>query len=169
MPGPGVTLRDEALGDADAIRSLITEAFRDAAHASGTEAQIVDGLRAAGALTLSLVAEEDRGILGHVAASPVGIGDAPGWFGIGPLAVRPDRQSQGIGTALMQGALARLRAQGAQGVVLVGDPAYYARFGFAADPGVSVDGIPVEYVLALPFSRAARGHVGFHAAFGLGG
>ena len=70
MPDPGLTFRDETLEDAEAIRSLITEAFRDAAHSSGTEAQIVDDLRAAGALTLSLVAEDDDGIAGHLAASP---------------------------------------------------------------------------------------------------
>lgn len=168
MPGPGIFLRDEAPGDADAIRSLVTQAFRDAPHSSGTEAQIVDALREAGALTLSLVAEDDRGIVGHVAASPVGIGDAPGWFGIGPVAVRPDRQSQGIGTALMTAALARLRAGSAQGAVLVGDPAYYARFGFAAVPGITLPGIPAEYVLALPFAEPARGEIRYHAAFGLG-
>ncbi|MBB1491176.1 N-acetyltransferase [Paracoccus sp. MC1854] len=169
MPDPGVTLREEVPGDATAIRSLVTEAFRGAAHASGTEAQIVDGLRAAGALSLSLVAEGDAGILGHVAASPVGIGDAPGWFGIGPLAVRPDRQSRGIGAALMQAALARLRAVGAQGAVLVGEPAYYARFGFAPDLGLTVRGIPADYVLALPFAEPARGEVRHHPAFGLEG
>lgn len=167
MPGPGVTLRAEAPGDADAIRSLIIEAFRRAAHASGTEAQIVDGLRTAGALSLSLVAEGNAGILGHIAASPVTMGDAPGWFGIGPLAVRPDRQSQGIGAALMQAALERLRTQGARGVVLVGDPAYYTRFGFAGDPGITVPGIPAEYVLALPFAEPARGIVRYHPTFGI--
>ena len=119
MPDPGLTLRDETLEDAEAIRRLITEAFRDAAHSSGTEAQIVDDLRAAGALTLSLVAEGDDGIAGHLAASPVRVGEAPGWAGIGPVAVRPGRQAQGIGSALMTTALARLRAQGAQGAVLV--------------------------------------------------
>lgn len=169
MPAPALALRDEAPGDADAIRSLITAAFRDAAHASGTEARIVNALRAADALALSLVAEGSEGILGHVAASPVGIGEARGWFGIAPLAVRPDRQAQGIGTALMKAALARLRAQGAEGAVLVGDPAYYARFGFAADPGITVPGIPQKYVLALPFARPARGEVRYHAAFGLDG
>lgn len=169
MPGPGIALRDETPADADAIRSLVTEAFRGAAHSSGTEARIVDGLRAAGALTLSLVAEGDEGILGHVAASPVVIGDAPGWFGIAPLAVRPDRQSQGIGAALMQAALAQLRAEGAAGVVLVGDPAYYTRFGFAAHSGITVPGIPPGYVLALPFAEPPRGEVRYHAAFGLEG
>lgn len=164
---PGLAIGDESPGDAAAIRALVTEAFRAAPHASGTEAQIVDRLRDAGALSLSLVARDRDGILGHVAASPLGIGDAAGWFGIGPLAVRLDRQSRGIGSALMGAALARLRAQGAGGVVLVGDPAYYGRFGFAADPAVVVEGIPAEYVLTLPFGRPAQGHVRFHAAFGL--
>lgn len=169
MPAPALALRDEAPGDADAIRSVIIAAFRGVPHASGTEAQIVDDLRAAGALALSLVAEGSEGILGHVAASPVGIGEARGWFGIAPLAVRPDRQAQGIGTGLMKAALARLRAQGVEGAVLVGDPAYYARFGFAADPGITVPGIPQEHVLAVPFARPARGEVRYHAAFGLEG
>lgn len=164
----GLSIDDEGTGDAAAIRALVTKAFRSAPHASGTEAQIVDRLRDAGALSLSLVAREQDGILGHLAASPVRIGDASGWFGIGPLAVRPDRQSRGIGSALMGAALARLRRQGAKGVILVGDPAYYARFGFAADLGLVLQGIPAEYVLALPFDRPPQGHVRFHAAFGLG-
>ena len=170
MPDPGLILRDESPADADAIRSLITEAFRGAAHSSETEAQIVDDLREADALTLSLVAEAEDGILGHLAASPVHIGDAQDWFGIAPVAVRPDRQSRGIGSALMKAALARLRSQDARGAVLVGDPGYYTRFGFAADPGITVPGIPDEYVLALSFvGPAAQGAVRYHRAFGLDG
>ena len=170
MPPGGIALRDEAPGDAGAIRHVITEAFRGAAHSSVTEARIVDDLRAAVALTLSLVAEGEDGILGHLAASPVHIGDTRGWFGIAPVAVRPDRQSRGIGSALIKAALARLRAQDARGAVLVGDPGYYTRFGFAADPGITVPGIPDEYVLALPFvGPAAQGVVRYHRAFGLDG
>lgn len=167
MPPRGIALRDEAPGDAGAIRHVITEAFRGAAHSSGTEARIVDDLRAAGALTLSLVAEGDGGIVGHLAASPLRIGEAAGWSGIGPVAVRPDRQSQGIGSALMKTALARLRAQGARGAVLVGDPGYYGRFGFAADPRIVLPGIPAEYLLALTFAEPAHGRVRYHPAFGL--
>ncbi|HRO13980.1 MAG TPA: N-acetyltransferase [Paracoccus sp. (in: a-proteobacteria)] len=168
MAGPGVTIRDEGPSDAGAIRSLVAAAFRDAPHASGTEAQIVDRLRAAGALTLSLVAESQGAILGHAAASPVAVGGASGWCAIGPLAVLPGHQSRGIGSALRRATLGRLRAQGAAGAVLVDDPGFYGRFGFAADPGIGVPGIPAEYVLVLPFGASpAQGPVRHHPAFGL--
>ena len=124
----------ETPDDAPAIAALVTDAFLTAAHADGTEAAIVDGLRAAGALLLSLVATDGPALVGHVAASPVTIAGRPGWAGIGPLAVRADRRRAGIGAALMTAALDALRARGLAGAVLVGDPAYYARFGFAAEP-----------------------------------
>ena len=163
-------IRDERPGDAADIGALITQAFLTAAHASGTEAQIVAGLRAAGALTLSLVAIEGGVIVGHIAFSEVLIdGEACGWFALGPVAVSPDRQGGGIGGALVRAGLARLEARGAAGCVLVGDPGYYGRFGFAADPALQVDGVPGEYVLALPLTGPrVPGVITHHRAFGLG-
>jgi predicted N-acetyltransferase YhbS len=81
-------IRDEIRADIETIRAVVTEAFKDAAHAGGTEAGIVDRLRTDDALTLSLVAGDFREVVGHVAFSPVSIdGRRLGWFGLGPVAV----------------------------------------------------------------------------------
>lgn len=161
-------IRPETPQDAAGIGMLISAAFRTAAHASGTEARIVADLRADGALRLSLVAERQGRLVGYVAASPATTGGQGGWPLIGPLAVRPDCQRQGIGSALMRATLDRLRATGAPGAVLVGDPAYYGRFGFRSHAALTLPGVPAEVVLALPFgSDGPAGRLGHHAAFGL--
>jgi putative acetyltransferase len=160
-------IRPEQPADAAAIRALTTEAFAAAPHSSGTEAAIIDGLRAAGALTLSLVAVEDSEIVGHVAFSPVTIDGAErGWFGLGPVSVRPDRQRGGVGSELIRDGLQRLREIGAGGCVLLGDPGYYGRFGFAADPALVLEGVPPEYFMRLAFGAGVpAGTVRYHAAF----
>lgn len=121
-----MVIRDEHAGDAAAIREVVRAAFAGAEHSSGTEPAIVDGLREAGALTVSLVALDESGIAGHVAISPVSVGAAKDWYGLGPVAVRPDCQRKGIGSALIREALGALRTRGAAGCVVLGDPAYYA-------------------------------------------
>ena len=167
-------IRDETPGDAPAIGRVITEAMRLLPQATGTEAGIVVRLRAAGALTLSLVAEDEVGVeggsvIGHLTASAAQVGDQGGWALIGPLAVLPARHRQGIGSALMVAAIERLRARH-RGVALVGDPGYYRRFGFRAFPGLHVPGCPPEVVLALPFGSAVpQGELIHHPAFGLAG
>lgn len=163
------TIRPETPEDAAAIGAITTDAFAGAAHASGTEAAIVDALRVAGALTLSLVAEEDGAVVGHVAFSPVRVdGRDVAWFALGPVAVRPDRQGRGIGAALVREGIARMREAGARGIVLVGEPAYYGRFGFSASTGLAMPGVPPDYVLVLPLEGPAPvGSLRHHAAFGL--
>lgn len=160
-------LRDETPDDAAAIRALTTLAFRDAPHASGTEAAIVDALRAAGALTLSLVATEGGAVVGHVAFSPLVIDSAPqGWFGLGPISVHPGHQGRGIGRALIEAGLARLRAAGAAGCALLGDPALYARCGFRNDPALSYGDVPPPWFQRLVFhGPAPKGQARFHPAF----
>lgn len=161
-------IRDETTRDIPATGPLITAAFLTAPHASGTEAAIVTRLRGDNALALSLVAEEDGAVIGHIAASQAQIGGAGGWSLIGPLAVLPARQRQGVGSALMQAALLRLK-QSCRGVTLVGDPVYYSRFGFRSFDGLTWPGIPPEYVLALPFDQISpAGTIGCHPAFGPG-
>ena len=154
-------------GDEPAIAALITEAFATAAHSSGTEASIVEGLRQAGALALSLVAEQDGRVLGYVAFSPVTIaGEDRGWFGLGPVAVLPRFQQGGIGGALIEAGLSELRRSKAKGCVLLGDPAYYGRFGFQADPRLVLPGVPAEYFQALRLAdEEAEGEVAYHPAF----
>lgn len=169
-------VRDELPEDVVAISVLTMAAFADAPHSDGTEAAIIEALRATGALTLSLVAEDDAGsIIGHIAFSPVAIVDAngqaaQGWYGLGPVSVSPARQGEGIGGGLIREGLARLAASGANGCVLLGDPAYYTRFGFKADAGPAYPGPPPEYfqALAFPGHAMARGVVAYDAAFGAG-
>jgi putative acetyltransferase len=162
-------IRPETPADADAIDAVTVAAFRDAPHAAHTEQFIVRALREAGALTVSLVAELDGAVVGHVAASPVELSNgAGGWFGLGPLSVRPDLQGRGIGSRLMAAVLQRLRELGAGGCVLVGDPAYYRRFGFRPESGLVLPEVPAEYFQALslggPIPEAtAAFHPGFAA------
>lgn len=163
----GVTIRDETPADAAAIRALTEAAFRDAPHGSGAEAAIVDALRAAGALGLSLVACENGQITGHAAFSPVRIGTGEGqWFGLGPISVRADRRRHGIGAALVREGLSRLRRQGAAGAVVLGDPAWYGRFGFISDGALRYGDIPAAYMQrVLLAGPPPEGEVRYHPAF----
>lgn len=163
-----LSIRPEAPADIEAIRALTDAAFRNVEHSDQSEAAIVDGLREAGAMTLSLVAvgPEDA-ILGHVVFSPVSIesGEA-GWYGLGPVSVWPHCQRRGVGTALVAEGLRRLEERGASGCVLLGDPAFYARFGFASDPALTYRGLPVQYVQRLVMvPPAPMGEIAYHPAF----
>lgn len=160
-------IRNEWPGDASAIRALTTASFATAPHSSGTEAAIIDTLRTAGALHLSLVADEGGAILGHVAFSPVSLTPkAQGWFGLGPISVAPGHQRGGIGSALIRQGLAALRAQGAAGCVVLGDPRYYGRFGFVAG-GLRYPGPPAAYFQAMAFDGPVpEGIVSYEPAFG---
>ena len=111
-----VQIRTERPADDAAIHALTRVAFEPMPFSSGTEAPIVRALRSSGDLTLSLVAEDDGVIVGHIAFSPVTIdGVHGGWFGLGPISVRADRQRQGIGKALIARGLELLRQRGAAG------------------------------------------------------
>jgi putative acetyltransferase len=160
-------IRAETPADVAAVEAVTVAAFLNAPHTSHTEQHIVRALREAGALSISLVAELDGRIVGHVALSRVSISDgAADWFGLGPISVSPAQQRQGIGTRLMQEALRLLIQHHAAGCVLLGDPAYYGRFGFKAHPGLTLPGVPREYFQALCFGAApARGTVTYHATF----
>ena len=160
-------LRPETPADIDAIRALTRAAFSGADHSSQTEATIIDALRAAGALTLSLVAELDGAVVGHVAFSPVRIGGADiGWLGLGPVSVAPARQRRGIGRALVEEGLSRIEGRGAAGCVVLGDPAYYRRFGFAADPALRYGEVPPQYFQSRRFhGPAPQGEVAYHPGF----
>ncbi|AWH25674.1 N-acetyltransferase [Stenotrophomonas sp. YAU14D1_LEIMI4_1] len=160
-------IRPEQPADVAAIHALTEAAFRQAEHSSHTEQFILDALRARGELTVSLVAEQDGEVVGHVAVSPVAVSDgSTGWFGLGPISVLPARQGQGVGAALMQAAIDALRGQQAHGCVLLGEPAYYGRFGFRADPGLILPGVPAEYFQALCLQPPmAQGEVRYSPAF----
>lgn len=162
-----VVIRPELTSDADDIAAVTEAAFRDAAHTDHTEHFIVAALRAAGALSVSLVAQQDGRIVGHVAVSTVAVSDgARGWYGLGPISVLPAMQGRGIGERLMRSALTELKDNGAAGCVLLGDPAYYQRFGFKAEPRLVLPGVPAQYFQALAFGASLpRGIVSYHAAF----
>lgn len=126
---PGlVQIRDAQSGDADAIGRLHVAAF-----GGDQEAKLVDALRSASAVTLSLVAIQGSEIVGHILFSPVEIASGEHSFdaiGLGPMAVVPDAQRRGIGSALVHAGLQRLREAGHDAVFVLGHPEYYPRFGF---------------------------------------
>lgn len=160
-------IRDEVPKDIEAIRLIVTAAFESAPHKSGSEAAIIEALRTQGALTLSLVAEEEGDVLGYVAYSPVSIdGHHAGWFGLGPIAVIDRVQRRGIGTALVEFGIRRLAAMGARGCVVLGNPAYYGRFGFESDASLRLPGVPERSFQRLLLSgQAPTGLVEYHTAF----
>lgn len=160
-------LRTERPGDEAAIHDLTTRAFAGTPHSAGTEADIVDRLRKDDALTLSLVDEADGALIGHVAFSPVRIEGFAGWYGLGPVSVAPEHQGKGIGHAMIVAGLAWLRASAAKGCVVLGDPAYYARFGFTHDPALAYPGPPPSYFQRIVFDDPTpSGVVAYHPAFG---
>lgn len=160
-------IRREQLEDVKAIDALVRRAFYEMKHSDGSEPEIIRRLRRAGALSLALVAEKNGEPVGHIAFSPVGFSDGTeGWFGLGPIAVHPDFQNQEIGTSLVLGGLELMKDEGARGVILVGAPRFYNRFGFRAEPRLVHDGVPPENLLALAFEgEVPAGKVAFHKAF----
>ena len=164
-----VHVRTEVPADVAAIRVVIEDAFREHPHSRQTEAQVVDALRRAGALSLSLVAFRGARVVGHAAFVPVSItGGASGWHSLGPLSVAPDAQGAGVGTALVWHGLRTLRQLGAAGCVVLGEPAYYGRFGFRSTPALRLEGAPPGCFLVRPFERLIpMGTVHYHQAFDL--
>lgn len=130
-----IIIRPETAADIDAISAVTEAAFQNHPYSRQTEPFIIHALRKAGVMTVSLVAETDGKVVGHVAFSPVKISDgSSGWYGLGPVSVLPELQRQGIGKALIREGLSRLKVAGANGCMLVGDPGYYQRFGFRNFP-----------------------------------
>ena len=160
-------IRSEADSDAAAITEVTVAAFKPLAISSHTEQFIVEALRRADALPLSLVAELDGRVVGHIAFSPIKISDGTrGWYGLGPVSVVPEMQRQGIGKALIQEGLSRLATLDARGCCLVGHPEYYRKFGFRNVPGLVYEGVPPEVFFALSFDgHMPEGKVTFHEAF----
>ena len=160
-------LRNETISDIEAITQVTIAAFRTLPISNHTEQFIIKALRAAGALTLSLVAEIDGRVVGHIAFSPVVISDGTkDWYGLGPVSVLPEYQKQGIGKSLINEGLSLLKELGGQGCALVGDPNYYKRFGFRNYPELVHEGIPQEVFLALPFNeKVPKGTIEFHKSF----
>lgn len=163
-----ITIRPEAPGDKDTIHALTTAAFKEMPFSDGDEPELVDRLRDDGDLTLSLVAEDAQRIVGHIAFSPVTIADgAQDWYGLGPVSVWPELQHKGIGGALVRRGIANLTAKGACGMILLGSPVYYSRFGFKHEPQLTYPGPPAEYFQVLLIQGdLPKGQVSYAPAFG---
>ncbi|KPF62630.1 GCN5 family acetyltransferase [alpha proteobacterium AAP81b] len=160
-------IRAETPADHAAIAATAGAAFAAVAHSAGTEPAIIAALRDADALTISLVACEGDTVVGHVAFSPVAIAASEGdWFGLGPVSVLPTWQGSGIGSALITEGLAQLKALGAAGCVVLGDPRYYRRFGFTSDPTLTYGDFPAGLFQRLVFGEVSpSGAVAYHPAF----
>lgn len=163
-------VRAELPSDVEAVHELNRTAFGGA-----DEAQIVDALRGAVVPLVSLVADTDGTVVGHILFSPVTPASTPHplLMGLAPMAVRPDHQRSGVGSALVRAGLDACRKMGAVGVVVVGHPTYYPRFGFvpASRFGLSCAfDVPDEVFMALELTPGAlathTGQVRFHSAFG---
>lgn len=162
-----VAIREESRGDESVIDSVTQAAFRDHPLSRQTEHLIVRGLREARALRLSLVAMVGDDVVGHVAFSRVTMrGLDVGWWGLGPVSVLPAHQRSGIGSALIRSGLRRLGEREVPGCVVLGDPAYYRRFGFAPHPGLIFPGPPADHFMAMALQGpVAQGEVAYHPAF----
>ena len=162
-----MVIRDETDADVDKITEVTIAAFRTLKVSNQTEHFIVGALRAAKALTISLVAELDRRVIGHIAISPVTISDGTrNWYGLGPVSVLPEYQRRGIGKALIQEGLSRLKDMNAQGCCLVGHPEYYKKFGFKNVSCLVHPEVPQAVFVALAFDGLApQGTVTFHEGF----
>lgn len=162
-----ILIRDETGLDVGAIAAVTASAFASMEISNHTEQFIIEALRSAGALTVSLVAEVDGRVVGHIAFSPVTISDGSmDWYGLGPVSVLPMVQLRGIGKALIREGLSRLKDLGAKGCCLVGHPQYYRKFGFENVAGLGVAGVPDEVFFALSFDgQYPQGSVTFHDGF----
>ena len=167
MEAQNVLIRDEKDTDYRVISDVTKSAFETMEISNHTEQFIIDALRSAKALTVSLVAEIDGLVVGHIAFSPVTMSDGTNnWYGLGPVSVHQDFQRNGIGKALIQEGLSRLRKLKAKGCCLVGHPEYYRQFGFNNVEGLVHEGVPQEVFFALSFDGdIPQSNVMFHEGF----
>jgi len=167
MTTPRTLIRDETKHDAAVIADVTVAAFESMEISNHTEQFIIEALRSARALTVSLVAEVEGRVVGHIAFSPVAISDGTKhWYGLGPVSVLPLYQRRGIGKALIQEGLSRLKDLGARGCCLVGHPEYYRKFGFENVAGLVHEGVPQTVFFALSFDGCVpHGKVAFHEGF----
>ena len=163
------TIRREQVGDEAAIAGVVTTAFAGAERSGGNEAGIGGRLREELELEASYVAVTPSGsVVGHIGFSPVTIdGERRGWYGLAPLAVLPDWQRRGIGAALVEAGLEDLRRFDAAGCVVLGEPEYYGRFGFAHDAALSYPAAsaPEHFQRLVLGGQPPTGVVSYSAAF----
>ncbi len=162
-----IVIRSETDADIGAITEVTVAAFETLEISNHTEQFIIEALRAAKALTVSLVAEVDGHVIGHIAFSPVKISDGTqNWYGLGPVSVLPQYQRKGIGKSLIKEGLSQLKELSAQGCCLVGHPDYYKKLGFKNMSGLIHEGVPHEVFFVLSFDgHIPQGAVIFHEGF----
>jgi putative acetyltransferase len=156
-----VTIRKEQLDDIDAVHVVNERAF-----GQSTEAVIVDSIRAACPEAVSLVALDGNQVVGHILFSPVFASGEKGsvqGMGLGPMAVVPERQGQGIGSMLVRTGIETMRERDCPFIIVIGYPEYYPRFGFrpASQYGLSCqwDGVPDNTFMALVLDEGAMARV----------
>lgn len=166
--GQSRTLVRRAL-DAD---NAVIRKVESAAFPSAVEADLVESLIAAGDATLSLVAEEDGRVLGHILCSRMKVeveGVPVRAVGLAPVAVLPEHQGRGIGGALIRAAIEGSKAAGEEMIFVLGEADYYTRFGFTAETARPfASPYAGEYFMALRFDGASSprsGKADYAAAF----
>lgn len=162
-----IEIRPEKECDWDSIGEVTALAFAGKSYSDGDESDLVDRLRATGALALSLVALDSGSVVGHIAFSPASIASNIGpWYAIGPVSVAPERQGEGVGSLLIEAGLSQIANQGALGCILTGDPNYYRRFGFEFSPSNCPSNEPPEhFMVKLLSAERPEGEFAFHRAF----
>lgn len=162
-----VLIRPERADDHAAIYDVTKRAFAPMPYADGDEQELIGRFRDAGALALSFVAEKDGVLVGQITFTPAFAADgSTGWYALGPVSVEPELKHQGIGSQLIHAGIGWLKEQDAAGCILIGNPAYYCRFGFLPFPELVPEGMPAQYYQILPLGVAMPDTVvGFHPLF----
>ena len=165
-----MNIRFEISEDRNGIRYINLEAFD-----TDAEANLIDALRKSGIPIISLVAEENGQLVGHILFGPVTLdGDKPNISiaGLGPMAVLPDLQNQGIGSRLVEEGLKQCKRSGYEVVVVLGHPNYYPRFGFSPSANYGINSeydVPAEVFMVKEIHAGAlngrSGTVIYHQAF----
>lgn len=163
-------IRHERPQDISAIRKV-----NEAAFETGTESDLVDALRDKKAHVISMVAEKEDRIIGHILFSPVTLtaeGLEVTLLGLAPMAVLPEYQNQGIGSKLVENGLEESRRKGYPAVVVLGHPDYYPRFGFVPSQKYNISteyDVPPEVFMVLELQSGAlsglSGIANYHGAF----
>jgi putative acetyltransferase len=169
VSGDHMLIRSEEEHDRSAVHALNISVFE-----TPSEANLVNALRQQALPVVSLVAEENGAIVGHIMFSPVSLSGHPSLkvMGLAPMAVTPEHQQKGIGSALVRAGLEQCRQLGFVAVVVLGHPKYYPRFGFSPSSHFDIDceyEVPEEVFMAIELQQEAlsgkTGRVQFHAAF----